>query len=138
MKETSDLKVGESTEVIIGDKVLVIEPMPFGRLKKVLKIVFSAIDKLQSMDTKAILVSLPEIFDKNLGELISLIFDKKTHPYLDPAWVDENVSLVQLTEIVNKAIIVNGLKDFFDKMGGKTPPLTTGKAPEVMPTTGSS
>lgn len=121
MTESKDLKKGDTVRYKVGVETLVIEPIPYGRLTKIMKIVFGAIDRIGTMDNKEIIMKLPEIFEENLGPLISLIFDPRKHSFLNQAWVHDNLTLIHMEEIVERTILVNGLKDFLGRMGTKGP-----------------
>ena len=117
MSESNDLKAGDRCEYKVGDKTLIIEPIPYGRLSKLVKIVLGSVDNIGKMETKDVMYKLPEIFDQHLGELISLIFDKKKHPFLNKEWVNDNMSLVDMRVIIEKGVKVNGIDDFLEKTG---------------------
>lgn len=125
MTEANALKQGDTVDYRVGDNVLILAPIPYGQLKKINKIVFGAINQIGNLEPKEVIIKLPELFEENLGELITLMFKKKKHPFLTPEWIDENLTLVDIREIVEKAIVINGLKDFLEKMGvGEIKPAT--------------
>lgn len=112
----NDLKAGDTKAFDVGDKTLTVEPMPFGKLKKLVKIVAGAAKKLDPRAlTEDLLTVVPSLVEEYLGECIPLLFDSKTHPFLTPDWIDDNMTVPKLKEILIAAVTVNGLQDFFLK-----------------------
>jgi len=111
------LKPGMSIEKEIGGETLKLKPIPYGRLKELLKVVFTAIDQFSHMDNQSIFLQFPIIFEENLPKIMPLMFSKKEHPFLTPEWVDDNMSIVDMREIVEKMIVINGLQDFLGQKG---------------------
>ena len=117
MTEANALKPGDTVEKVIGGQTLIMKPIPYGRLKDLMKVIFGAMDQFTSMSNKNIFLQFPKIFEDNLPKIMPLMFSDKEHPFLNQAWVDENLSLVDMREIIEKMIIINGLQSFLDKMG---------------------
>jgi len=122
MSQTDQLKAGQTVEMNIGGKVLVLEPIPYGRLKKLFKIVFGVIGKISTMEQKNVMESLPDIFEENLESFCELAFDPKKHDFLTPEWVEENLTLLHIREISETLIAVNGIKDFLGRAGARQIP----------------
>jgi hypothetical protein len=124
----SELKSGESIDFQIGDKTLTIEPVPYGNIKKIIRLAFAVSKDIESGGLK----SVPEMIDKNLYEILPLLFAKDRYPFLTPEWIENTMSVPQIRKIIEAAIVSNGLKDFFDKgMGTVT---GTGKPVPTLPT----
>ena len=117
MTESTELKPGNVAAYKIGDKTLMLRPIPYGRLKELLKIVFSAMDKFANMNNKDIFLKFPQIFEENLPKIMPLMFSEKEQPFMNAEWVDENMSLWDMRTIVERMVIINGLSDFLGKMG---------------------
>jgi hypothetical protein len=117
MEESKDLKAGDTAKYKVGDETLIIEPMPFGRLKKVLNIVINAVGKLGKLEGMDATAYIPQLLEENIAPLMQLVFDKKKHPFINDEWVDDNITFYNMREIAEKVIMVNGLKDFLARMG---------------------
>jgi len=118
---TPTLKAGDTKEFKIGEQTLVVEPLPLGRLKKIIKIIA---DIGQKFDKKAIaddlLTVVPAMVEGYIDQMIPLLFTKERHPFLTTEWIDDNLTVPIMKEILVTAITINGLGDFF---------LKTAKAP---------
>jgi hypothetical protein len=114
-------KVGDTKEIRIAEETLVIEPMTYGNLKKIIKIVAEAGTKLDPKTFKDdYLTVVPVLVQGYVDNVIPLLFKKSKHPFLNQDWIDENMTVPLLKEILVDALYVNGLSDFF---------LKTAKAP---------
>jgi hypothetical protein len=122
MSQTDQLKAGQTVEINIGGKVLVIEPIPYGRLKKLFKLVMSAVELIGGTDPKNVMAAIPDLFEDNLSEFCELAFDKKKHEFLTKVWIEDNVTLLHIREIAESLIAVNGIKDFLGRAGVKQAP----------------
>jgi len=122
MTESNDLKPGAIAKMNIGNETLILEPIPYGRLKKLMSVIFAAMDKFAKMDSKNVFLALPSVFEENLPIIIPLIFDERKHQFLNQQWVDDNLTLVHMREIVDKTIQINGLRDFLGQMGAAKNP----------------
>lgn len=114
-------KAGDTKDFKVGAQTLVVEPLPLGRLKKIIKIIADIGSKL---DKKAIaddmLTIVPTMVEGYIDQIIPLLFTKERHPFLTGEWIDDNLTVPLMKEILVTAIAVNGLGDFF---------LKTAKAP---------
>lgn len=117
MNESKELKPGGTKKMQVGDQYLILKPIPYGRLKQIMKIVFNAMDKFTKLSNKDIFLKFPEVFEENLPKLVPLMFTEQEHPFLNSAWVDENLSIWHMRTIVEDMIVINGLQDFLGKMG---------------------
>jgi hypothetical protein len=111
------LKPGMTIEKVIGDKTLFLKPIPYGRLKDLVKVIFKAMDQFVNMSNKDIFIQFPKVFEENLPKIMPLMFSSKEHPFLNSDWIDENMSLVDMRDIIEKMIIINGLEDFLGQKG---------------------
>ena len=132
----SELKAGDSKQFVIGDKTLTIEPVPYGNIKKILKIVGEVAGAFKS-DGDA-LNQISGQIEKQIPAFLPLLFKKGTVEYMTSDWIDDNLSLTQLREIGEAAIAVNGLKDFFGKRVGAQPPVPPANLTEMPTSTTSS
>lgn len=111
-----ELKPGDSTTYTVDGKILVVEPIPFGKLKKIIQII-ARVSK--AFDKKAIeedlLNIVPKLVEEYVGEIVPLLFDLKKHPFLTPEWVDDNLTVPTMKAIVVDAITINSLDHFFYK-----------------------
>ena len=115
MTKLDELKAGGSCEYRVSECTLFIEPIPYGRLKKLLALVLGKINTVVKLDTKQIMEQVPILFDENLPQLVELMFDKKKHSFLNIEWVNENVTLVHMQDIFEGFVRVTGLQDFLGK-----------------------
>ncbi len=121
----NELKAGDSTSFQIGEWKLEVEPMPFGKLKKLVKIVASAAKKLAPGALKDDLLSVvPALVEEYIADCIPLLFDDKKHPFLNEQWIDDHMTVPKLKEILIAAVTVNGLGDFFLKTVRRPAPTT--------------
>lgn len=107
-----ELRPGGSKDFQIGGQTLHVRPIPYGNLKKILRMVFE-MSKAKADDPAMQMVT--ELVDKYLDQVFPLLFKAADHPFLNPAWIDENLDVPTIMEIVQAAVVVNGLKDFFPK-----------------------
>lgn len=114
----TELKSGESLDFQVGDKTLTIEPVPYGNIKKILRIAFQASKEISSGN----LTTLPELIDRNLAELFPLLFSAGRYPFLDGEWIETHMTVPVLRKMLEAAVVVNGLEDFFGKAIKKTEP----------------
>lgn len=138
--EPNGLNPGDRYEYQIADQKLIIEPIPYGRLKKLMRIVFSVMNKFGKEEAN-VMMSIPQLFEDNIGELVALMFDNKKHKFLTKEWIDDNVTIVDMRRITEAAMKVNGLQDFLGKMGakGKPAPMTANTATAIpVPSTETS
>jgi hypothetical protein len=122
----TELKSGDSLDFTVSDKTLTIEPVPYGNIKKVIRIAFDVSKEI----TAGKLSSIPEAIDKNLTTVLPLMFKKDRYPFLTAEWVEDNMTVPVLRKMLEAAVVVNGLQDFFDKAAGK--PKSNG-SPSTLP-----
>jgi len=122
----SELKSGDTMDFTIGDKTLTLEAVPYGNIKKIIKIAFSASAAIASGEMK----SVADLIDQNLTMIMPLLFAPGRYPFLTAEWIENNMTVPILRKVVEAAIVINGLQDFFDKGAGKKDP-----APLVIPPT---
>ena len=113
-----EMKAGGRVEFDIAGQKIVIEPVPYGNLKKIFKIVFKVIDEV-SVDGDTKVANIPLVVEKYLPELLPLIFRKGTHQFINEQWIEDNLTLNDMNQIVESAIVVNGIKDFFGRTQGQ-------------------
>lgn len=111
------LKSGDALDFTIGDKTLTIEPVPYGNIKKILRIAFAASKEIAAGQ----LSGVPELIDKNLYATFPLLFAKGKYNFITPEWMEETMTVPTLRKMMEAAIVVNGLQDFFDKGVTKKP-----------------
>jgi len=109
------IEIGSEVPMEVAGQILIIEPVPYGNIKKLLKMGLMLASELA--DGKNILEKLPEMLEEKLPQFIPLLFKKGTHEFLTPEWIDDNLTIIHMRKIMETAIKVNGLEDFFAKMG---------------------
>ena len=121
MNEKKELKAGDDVVYSINNNDITMRPIPFGRIKKIMKIVFKAIDEIgeDGQTNSAFLRKLPELIEKNMDQLLPLIFDTNVYKFINQEWIDDNITIPLSVKIFEDAIKINGLSDFFSKMTRK-------------------
>jgi len=138
MTESTELKPGDTIKLLIGGKTLILEPIPYGRMKKLMKYIFSAMDEMSGLqDGKAAFTQLPAIVERYIPQIVPLIFSEKKYPFINQAWIDDNITYIHMKEIFEKGIIINGLKDFLGQMGKPTLVVPTKAAMDLAGGTGT-
>lgn len=110
-----NLKPGDTHEITIGNQKLYVVPIPWGRLKKLLAEIVSAMEQFSSLDTQTpakVAQAVSGIVDEGYARLLPLIFPKDIYPFISPEWVENNVTLPIAKEVFLSTIKVNGLEDF--------------------------
>lgn len=116
MPATADLKAGQTAEFPLGDKTLVVEPIPFGRLKKIIRIIAEVSGKVDKKKLSEDFLSVvPPLLDGYIDEFIPLLFSSSKHPFVTKEWIEDNLTIPVTRQIIVAAIQVNGLGDFFGK-----------------------
>ena len=124
----SELKAGGTHTFTVGDYQLVVEPIPYGNMKKIIRIIMDVVEKTNKAGDNTVL-SIPVLFETYLDQFVPLLFKPSKHPFLNKEWIDNNLTIPDMREIVEAAIAVNGLGDFFGKSkatkaNGETPSMT--------------
>jgi hypothetical protein len=127
-KETpmSEPKAGDTVVIEVGDKTLTIEPVPYGNLKKIFGIIGNAVNDITV--GKNAVMDIPKAIDQYLPNFFPLLFRKGTHDFITLDWIDNNLTLVAMKKIVETAIKVNGLEDFFERQRARAASPTTGSS----------
>jgi hypothetical protein len=120
-----ELKAGDSLDFIVSDKTLTVEPLPYGNLKKILRIAFGIAKDISAGE----LTTVPDLMDKYMAQVLPLLFRGEKYNFVTTGWIDDNLTVPVIRRIVEAAVVVNGLKDFFDKAGLST----NGKVPSAPP-----
>jgi hypothetical protein len=84
------LKAGDTKTFEIGGQKLVVEPLPFGNVKKLLRIVLEVAEKGKSGDTQVL--SIPNLLENYADVAIPLLFRKGKHDFLTKEWIDDNMT----------------------------------------------
>lgn len=110
-----ELKPGNSKLYLIGDQKLVLTPVPWGQVKKLIRIIMGCVQEISksAKNDADIFAMIPDFVDNNIDQILPLLFDLKKHEFLNPQWIENNLSLLDVKTIIEDAIIINGLKDFF-------------------------
>jgi len=116
-----EIKAGDAIDFKIGDKTLTVEAVPYGNVKKLFKIVFEAIQDMSTDTGEAALMKVPRIMEEKVSAILPLVFRKDRYDFLTAEWIDDNLTINDIRGIIETAIKVNGLEDFFAKMGNKFP-----------------
>jgi len=124
----SELKAGDSIDFKVGDKTLTIEPVPYGNIKKIMRIAFDASKEIVSGQ----LSGIPELVDRNLSKIMPLMFTKDRYPFLTIDWIEETMTVPTLRKMMEAAIVVNGLQDFFERGSAKTKAAAAAPTPETL------
>lgn len=131
-----EVKAGDSVDFQVGDQTLTVEAVPYGNVKKIFKVVFEAIQDMNSDTGEVALMKVPRIMEEKVTTLLPLLFRKDRYDFLTDEWIDENLTINDIRSIIETAIKVNGLEDFFAKMGNNRLPKPEAKTDDsqVKPT----
>lgn len=121
-----ELKSGDSLDFVVGDKTLTLEPLPFGNIKKILHMV----QDLAKEKGLSNLVSVPDIIDNYLMRIIPLLFAKGRYDFLGDEWIQDNFTIPTMRKMIEAAIVINGLQDFFDKAAAKMQKIKSSPIPD--------
>jgi hypothetical protein len=116
----SEPKTGDSVTFEINGKKLVIEPVPYGNIKQLLKMFMKALEEIGAGKS---MTAAPEVIEKYLPQVLPLFFKKGSVEFITQKWIDESMTVAQIKAIVDTAVAVNGLKDFFDPSRKSTVPI---------------
>ena len=119
----------------VGDKVLSLTPVPYGNVKKILKMLSGVMKEMQSGGDS--IQQVAGLMEKYLADFLPLLFRKGTVSFMTPEWIDDNVTVENIKEIVEDAIKVNGLEDFFGKATGLRTPVKVTSTEKPLSTTSS-
>lgn len=119
-------RAGDTVKMEINGCNLILAPMPYGKLKKVMKLFFSNMELVTKIDAKDVVPAIIEMFDEKLDELIELAFDKEKNPFLNRDWYENNVTFPHMKRIIETLVIINDVnKSFFgNRRESQTPPQT--------------
>ncbi len=115
MSEPQVLKAGDSLDFRVDGATLTIAPVPYGNIKKIMRIAFDA----QKEIVGGQITGIPELVDKNLFKLFPLLFAPGKATMLTEDWIETHMTVPMLREMMEAAVVVNGLKDFFEQATGK-------------------
>lgn len=128
------LQAGDSVTYEIDGKKLIMDPIPWGRLKKVIALVSESAtginDDLMNNQAK-FMAWIGTMIEKRMDDLFPLLFNEKKNDFFNKEWVEDNLTLLQIQQIVLDAITINGVQDFLDKKGlGKSVAFTPDPVPK--------
>jgi hypothetical protein len=112
--KASDLKPGDSRTHEVDGQALVVEPIPYGNLKKLVRIIMEAQTKVDAERKKeGWQATVPVLVEQYADQVIPLLFPAKKHPFLTTEWLEDNLTIPLFIKILIDAAMVNGLGDFF-------------------------
>jgi len=118
---SQELKSGSTAVYEIGGKELRLTPMPWGRLKRALKLFsesWGTYDANMTNDTPRMMKWIVTMIETRMDDMFPLLIDEKLNTFFTKDWVDENITLQHIQQIVMDAVKINGVKDFL-ALGGK-------------------
>ena len=137
MSEENEAKLGGRVSYKVDDKTLILEPIPFKRLSKLLTSVVGLIKEFsskQEMSNEDYLERLPGLVEDHGMKILPLLFSPKKHAFINKEWIEENMTLPVVVDIFKQTIVINGLQDFLGKKaveaGVATPPVEPTKPVE--------
>lgn len=122
-----ELKPGGQKDFTVGGETLHVRPIPYGNLKKILRMVFELSGSFAEKSPK----NIPDVLDSYLDNVFPLMFKAADHPFLTKEWVENNVDIPTMREIVDAAILVNGIKDFLPKGASPAAPVNASPTPTI-------
>lgn len=111
----SELKPGESLDFTVDDKTLTIEPIPYGQIKKIMKIMFDAAQAVKGGELK----TMHDLADRNLFAIFPLVFKAGKYPFVNQEWIENSLTVPVIRKMLEAAVVVNGLQDFLGKAVGE-------------------
>lgn len=120
-----ELRPGDTKTFEIGGHTLAVAPLPFGKLKKLIRMVADVSARFEKKEVQDNLLTIvPALVEEYVEQFIPLLFDRASQPFLTKEWIEDNITVPMIKEIIVAAIQVNALGDFFNK---------TAKAPAPLP-----
>lgn len=124
MKE-SPLKAGSTVTYEIAGEKLTLTPMPWGKLKKALKLFsdsWSNFDPKSVEDQQKFMGWMMSTIEARMNDMFPLLVDTKINAFFTQDWVEENLTLQHIQQIITDAITINGVRDFLALAGRNTKP----------------
>lgn len=118
----NEIKPGQTVEMRVGDKTIAIEPVPFGNVKKVFRIIAETIGDFSKEQEEAIIMRVPRIMEEKVGVILPLLFWPGKYPFINQDFIDNHLTVIDIRKIVETAIVVNGFTDFLAKLGNRLTP----------------
>ena len=128
---SNEVKAGAAIDFQIGDKTITVEPVPFGNVKKLFRIVGETIGDMTKENGEAVFLKVPRIMEEKVGIILPLLFRDGRYDFLTQDWIDEHLTVIDIRSIIETAIKVNGFDDFFAKQGSRFPAPPQAVAAEI-------
>ncbi len=122
----SELKAGESIDFAVGDKTLTIGPVPYGNLKKLLRMMLAFSGEAKLTDVK----NITDILDKYVAQILPLMFPVGKYDFINEQWIEDTMTVPTMRKMLEAFIVANGLQDFFEQLVGRK--LTPASDPRPM------
>lgn len=142
----SELKAGDTKTFELAGVTLIVEPIPYGRLKKLIRLLSEVSKSFAPGILKDdFLMIVPKVVEEYVDQFIPQLFDLRKHPFLTKEWVEENMTIPMTKDVIVAAIAINGLGDFFVKQVKQKPAvdpallesnertIPSGNSPSTMP-----
>lgn len=114
-----EIKSGGSVDFKIGDQTLTVEPIPFGQVKKVFRVIAETITEMSKETGESPIMKVPKIMEDKVGTILPLLFREGKYPLLNDEWIDNNMTVIDIRAVMETAIKVNGFDDFLAKLGSR-------------------
>ncbi len=121
----SELKAGDSLDFTVGDKTLTIGPVPYGNLKKLLKMMLAFSGEAKLTDVK----NITDILDKYVAQILPLMFPTGRYDFISEQWIEDTMTVPTMRKMLESFIVANGLQDFFEQLVGRKLTPTSAQPP---------
>ncbi len=110
---------GQSCTIEHGSYKILLKPLPLGKLKKVLGTMvqgLSEIGGLKTDDWKLMIEKVPSIAIERFQEVLPIIVDIRDNPFMKDEWVEENLTVPLVEQILEATYFINGVTDFLGRL----------------------
>jgi len=114
-----EIKSGGTVDFKIGDTTLTVEPVPFGNVKKVFRVIAETLTEMSKETGESPIMKVPKIMEDKVGLILPLLFRGGKYQFLNEEWIDNNMTVIDIRSVVEAAIKVNGFDDFLAKLGSR-------------------
>ena len=114
-----EIKIDKAVDFQIGETTLTVEPVPFGNVKKVFRVIAETLTEMSKETGESPIMKVPKIMESKVGEILPLLFWPGKYAFIDQDWIDNHLTTPQIRDIVTTAIKVNGFDDFLAKLGSR-------------------
>ena len=108
-------------KIIIGGKTLTIAPLKLKSFRRFIGTIDEGLKSIQRIDPKSSNMQVVDALLKCAGAILSVLFPIDEYPFMTEEFIEENVSIPIMREILEQSVIVNKIEDLFPFLKTKTP-----------------